>query len=367
MIEHWMNLWNTVMTDYSKCGLYTEHCQCRIRMQCLYETDAFRLHFTNRFGSQKATYRNVFLKTENAVYPIHNFGNSDISVPKGEAVWTDPIELQGCTRGEIEITFETDTLEIGETALLPDTPYMTTECTGAIAAKNPMYAEMIRDIPSDYKWHFGLDRIYAHDMGKADFRKILLLGDSNFHREYYANAIRMNAPSVLCENQGINGNRLLKGTILPFLGEINGKACSERINELDGRFDEVHILIGINDLLLPYEYARLTELPTVKAMQEGLTAIAEAAKRLCSREGKILLYTLLPCKGYKVYNGISEQQRCALNDFIRTMPHMDAASVLADPNDPAKLDAAFAQDDFLHINQQGAFRLCESAFPSNIG
>lgn len=367
MKEQWINLWNTVMTDYSKCGLFAEHCQCRIRMQCLYETDAFRLHFTNRFGAQQATYRNVFLKTESAVYPVLYSGNSEISVPKGADIWTDPVGLQGSVHGEIEIIFEADTLEIGETALLPDTPYMTTECTGTIATKIPMYTQMIRDIPSDYKWHFGLDRICAHDMGKADFRKILLLGDSNFHREYYANAIRMHVPSVLCENQGINGNRLLKGTILPFLGEINGKACLERINELDGNFDEVHILIGINDLLLPYEYARLTELPTAEAMQEGLTAIAEAAKRLCSCEGRILLYTLLPCKGYKVYNGISEQQRCALNDFIRTMPHFDAAAELADPDDPAKLDAAFAQDDFLHISQQGAIRLCERAFPRNIG
>lgn len=362
MNEHWMNLWNTVMTDYSKCGLYVEQYKCRVRMQCLYETDSFRLHFTNRFGLQQVTYRNVYLKIENVIYPVHLCGNSDISVPKGEAVWTDPVELQRCVHGVAEITFEVDKMDIGETVLLPDTSYLTTECTGTVATKITVYKQMLNDIPSDYKWHFGLDRICARNMGKDSFRKILLLGDSNFHREYYANAVRMNVPFTLCENQGINGNRLLKGTILPFLGDINGKACLDRIDELKGDYDEVHILIGINDLLLPYEYVKLNELPSTEAMKAGLTALTEKAKRLCSCEKKIFLYTLLPCKGYKTYNGLSEHQRLTLNDFIRTMPHIDAADVLADQNDPAKLDAAFAQEDFLHMNQKGADHLSKIVF-----
>ena len=362
MMEHWNSLWNTVMTDYSKCGLYAEQYKCRIRMQCLYETDAFRLHFTNRFGTQQAVYRNVTLRTDHALYHVTYHGCSDISVPKGESVWTDTIELKQCTRGETEITFEAEALQIGETALLPDTPYMTTECTGTVGTRIAMYAQMVNDIPPDYKWHFGMDRIYAHDTGHHAFRKILLLGDSNFHREYFANAIRSDVPFALCENQGINGNRLLKGSILPFLGEINGKACLERIDLLEGEYDEVHILIGINDLLLPYEYVQLKELPTPEMMQDGLTALAEKARCLCSRQESVLLYTLLPCRGCKAYNGISEQQRIALNDFIRTMPHIDAAAILADPADPSKLNADFAQDDALHINQQGAVRLCSSVF-----
>ncbi|MEV0400366.1 SGNH/GDSL hydrolase family protein [Actinoallomurus sp. NPDC050550] len=165
--------------------------------------------------------------------------------------------------------------------------------------------------------------------------------------DYLADRIRALPPvrrlGVL--NAGISGNRLL----------LDGGSFG--VNAL-ARFDEdvlsrtnvrtLIVLEGINDI---QQTPHQTDPKKLEAAYETIAARAHA------RGIKVIGATILPFKGWKVYDDTLEATRQAVNAYIRTSRTFDGVvdfdAVTRDPAAPLAMLPAYDSGDHLHPNDAG--------------
>jgi lysophospholipase L1-like esterase len=153
-------------------------------------------------------------------------------------------------------------------------------------------------------------------------------------------------------NAGISGNRLL----------LDGGSFG--VNAL-ARFDEdvlsrtnvrtLIVLEGINDI---QQSPHQTDPAKITAAYETIAARAHA------RGIKVIGATILPFKGWQVYDGTLEATREAVNAYIRGSRTFDAVvdfdAVTRDPADPLALRPAYDSGDHLHPNDAGYQAMAEA-------
>lgn len=146
-------------------------------------------------------------------------------------------------------------------------------------------------------------------------------------------------------NAGISGNRLL----------LDGGSFG--INALD-RLDAdalsrtnvrtLIVLEGINDI---QQSPHQTDPIKIEAAYKDIAARAHA------RGIKVIGGTILPFKGWQVYDDTLEATREAANAFIRTSGTFDSVidfdAVMRDPDDPLSMRPAYDSGDHLHPNDAG--------------
>ncbi|WP_460351005.1 SGNH/GDSL hydrolase family protein [Actinoallomurus acanthiterrae] len=173
------------------------------------------------------------------------------------------------------------------------------------------------------------------------------VGENHRWPDYLADRLRTLPPvrrlGVL--NAGISGNRLL----------LDGGSFG--VNAL-ARFDEdvlsrtnvrtLIVLEGINDIQqTPHE----TDPKKIEAVYETIAARAHA------RGIKVIGATILPFKGWKVYDDTLEATREAVNAYIRTSHTFDGVvdfdAVTRDPAAPLAMLSAYDSGDHLHPNDAG--------------
>lgn len=353
MKEEWFSIWNTVFTDYSKTGMYARNVTHNISVKNEKAFDKVRLRFNNTYGEEEAIYQNIILTLEDGrQYRFTCRGEETVGISPGKSIYLDEVQV-GLASGTVTISYEVECLKLNNAALLPSTSYMQLTTEGMVTTAIPVYKEMLSSIPKQYHWHFGLDDICLGITHEIPWEKVLFLGDSNFHREYLVNSYRESNPDTMCVNRGINGNRLLQGTILPEMGEINGIAAIDRIKNETTLYHKIYILIGINDIILPYEYGKLQEVVSSEKLIAGLEALEKQAQSICSSKDAIVFLTLLPFKGHPAWNGLSESTRKQVNRWIKTRNHVDISELVACKTEPERLERAYAEEDALHLNEQG--------------
>ncbi len=357
MEEKWFSIWNTELTDYSKAGMYAENV---IQSMTINNTKFFnkiKIRLNNINGQNEAIYKNIVLQLENGKKYLMTFnGHQEIRVSPGKTQYTDELCVKEYS-GPITLTYKVSKNVIGNIALLPSTTYLHIKNEGRIDTLIPAYRDMVSSIPCEYNWHFGIDDISLCLSGSDEVKKILFMGDSNFHREYLVNAYREMNPYSICVNRGINGNRLLNGTIIRGIGEMNGKSAVKRMKTETGSYDKVFILIGINDIMLPYEYGILNEVVSAEDIIEGLKILKKEGERICG--GEVVFLTLLPFKGHPVWNGLSESTRIRVNEWISRQNHIDTARIVADSDDLSKLCRDYSEEDSLHLNATGGYMVAK--------
>lgn len=353
MKEEWFSIWNTVLTDYSKTGMYAQNVTHSISVKNEKAFDKVRLRFNNTCGEEEAIYQNIILTLEDGrQYRLTCRGEEKVGISPGKCIYLDEVQI-GLASGTVTISYEVECLKLNNAALLPSTSYMQLTTEGMVTTAIPVYKKMVSSIPKQYHWHFGLDDICLGIPHEIPWKKVLFLGDSNFHREYLVNSYRECNPDTMCVNRGINGNRLLQGTILPAMGEINGIAAINRIKNETTLYHKIYILIGINDIILPYEYGKLQEVVSPEKLIAGLEALEKQAQSICSSKDAIVFLTLLPFKGHPAWNGLSESIRNQVNRWIKTRNHLDISELVACKTEPERLERAYAEEDALHLNEQG--------------
>jgi lysophospholipase L1-like esterase len=146
-------------------------------------------------------------------------------------------------------------------------------------------------------------------------------------------------------NAGISGNRLLRD------GAGFGVRALARLDEDVFSRTGVRSMIvleGINDIQqTPHE----TDPARIEA------AYREIAARAHARGVKVIGATILPFKGWQVYDETLEATRQAVNRFIRTSGVFDVVidfdAVTRDPADPLRLRPAYDSGDHLHPSDAG--------------
>jgi lysophospholipase L1-like esterase len=163
------------------------------------------------------------------------------------------------------------------------------------------------------------------------------------------------APSVV--DEGIAGNKVLTDT------PRNGVSALHRLTRdvLQRRgLRQVILLEGVNDL------RSSTPPATADQIIAGYRQIID---RLHAQQVKVYGATLTPIEGSGGYSAVMEQQRQALNRWIRTSGAFDAVidfdTATQDPADPLRFLPAYDSGDHLHPNDAG-YRAMGNAIDLNL-
>ncbi len=328
---------------------------------------AVRIHFSNRFGHRPLVIgaasvapAAVLGRLDGPAIPITFAGAPGVSVPVGESVVSDPVNLPVHALERLAIS-----LYLPE-ATGPLTYHSAAEQRAYFTVGDRTLADApVWDAVSTSSWYVitGVDTLSpARYLGT-----VATIGDSitaGFHSvvgsfgawpDDLARRLSVQAgPTLGVIDEGISGNRLL----LP--SPCCGPAAVTRfgLNVLDqAGVRDVILLEGINDIGYSQSHSRLT------APHRNLSAAAIiAGYRHIITEAhaaglSIFGATLLPFKGSRHWTQAGQAKWAAINRWILTSGAFNGvinfAALMAEPGHPEVLNPRYDSGDHLHPNNLG--------------
>lgn len=323
--------------------------------------DAVRVKLSNRFGKTPITFSGVQAARSTGGSSIDVGSNRvvtfssqpAVTLAPGAELLSDPIDLAFAPLANMAVTmyFASPTAVATVHALGRQTAY--------VGAGNQLAAASIPAAAADQRQsYYGLTAVETASTEKA--RVVVTFGDSitdGFNAtvdaaKRYPNQLddRLKAagsPRTGVVNAGISGNRW----ILDITGP-NGNGRFERdVLDVPGVTHTI-ILLGVNDLRNSFRFP--AEAVTTDQLAASMAAAASKAK---ARGVKVLLGTILPCKGETYCPASVDAQREVLNAWIRNNKDVDGIvdfdRVIYNPADPAAMNPVYDSGDHLHPNDAG--------------
>jgi lysophospholipase L1-like esterase len=324
---------------------------------------AVRIRLSNRFGTAPLTLRHVTVAVQapgpNSPDAVRGtmrdvtFSRSrSATVPAGADLSSDPVPLPVRADTDLLVTLYLPTVSG------PVTTHPLAEQTSFFAVDGDHAADVAGTAYTGRtsRWYYltGMDVVAPPARGS-----VVTFGDSITdgagstagadHRwpDFLADRLLAQPPhrrlGIL--NAGISGNRLLRDG-----GGFGVRALARLDEDVFSRTGvrSMIVLEGINDIQqTPHE----TDPARIEA------AYREIAARAHARGVKVIGATILPFKGWQVYDETLEATRQAVNEFIRTSGVFDAVidfdAVTRDPADPLRLRPAYDSGDHLHPGDAG--------------
>jgi lysophospholipase L1-like esterase len=337
---------------------------------------ALRIKLSNFYGTQSVFFGKVSLseytKSSNKQAPKENVilfkGKSSVSVPIGESVMSDAIDIDVKPLQEYAITMNfpmnTGPSTIHGTGMQnafiskPGTPITTGEAGTAYAAS---------DFTIDDSRFFITD---IEVLNTEHARTLVIIGDSisdgvgssldgNMRWPDQLSARLQedkNSNNIAVVNSGIGGNRLLNDAVAPFVGP---SALSRFDRDVLSKSGLKWIILsqGINDIM----GASILSSPKDKVSAELIIAGMQILiARAHENKVKIFGTTLLPRGGSTgdwKHTPDDEVKRAAVNAWIRQTNEFDAVidfdKILRDPARQDRLLPTYDSGDFTHPNDAG--------------
>jgi lysophospholipase L1-like esterase len=333
---------------------------------------ALRLHFSNLYGTESVTVDKVYLAqrtTGEFVDPATNAavtfgGRCSVTLPAGGSVVSDepPFAVEAGREFCVSMYFTGPTqLTTGHSNNGPYIKKYFGKGDWADKACVPLeeYGE-------------GGPYVFLHTIDfqtSDDCAAIVAFGDS-ITAQPWPDCLARKIHSLGLTNRaiirkGIGGSRVLLEygyRIKRHWGEAGIKRFERDI--LQAGADRVFVLHGINDLIHPgsSRYSPMSELPGAdELIGQGYKKYIEIARR---HGMKIYLATLLPCPRCLAGDGVREETRCRVNEWIRTTDLIDGVidfeRAVMDPNDPKRIAPEYDSGDQLHPSLAGAARMADS-------
>ena len=335
--------------------------------------DRARVRLTNRFGAKPLTIGHATLALPwpeagagdlrpNSVHELTFHGARAVTVPVGGSVFTDPVDMDIPTTGEVAISVYVP----GDTG--PPTIHYIARTTSYIGpgddASAPSGANLAKTIRS---WYFlsGVD-VLNHTGNGA----VAIYGDSisegfastsNTNRRWpdflAARLVKKahdRAPGVL--NESISGNRLGHDGVEWKNPQTGVNASARFYPDVVGQTGvrAVILELGINDIWISHDDANAI----ISEMQQ-LAALAH------EKGLRIYACTLMPWNAFSSdpahnvvnYTPALDSIRLAVNSYLRTTSDFDGLIdfdvAMRDPTDPTKLKASWDSGDHIHPNDAG--------------
>jgi lysophospholipase L1-like esterase len=317
-----------------------------------------RVRLSNTFGTSPVTFGHVTVAvaqsgTSPAAKPstmrtLTFSRQTSVVVPAAAEVLSDPVTLNIPRDGDLLVTtyVPTPSGPVTYHAFAGQTSFFTRDGDFADQESGAAFTEQTN------VWHY----VTGVDVRSAARGSIVTFGDSITDGVGSASNANHRWPDLLSDrlhgrygvlNAGISGNRLL----LDIPGNAFGRNALARFADdvlSQGDVRTLIILEGINDI---QQDPHQTDPAAIISAYRQLIAQAKA------RGIRVLGATILPFKGWRVWDETLEATRGAVNDWIRTSHEFDAVvdfdKATRDPADPLRMLAAYDSGDHLHPNDTG--------------
>ncbi|MFL1428592.1 MULTISPECIES: GDSL-type esterase/lipase family protein [unclassified Nocardiopsis] len=371
----WTGTWARATSAYMEVGPWQDQ-TVRLAVRSTAGGHRVRIRLDNTFaaapvtiGAASVALRGTGAATRGSAVPLTFGGRSDVSIPAGGQVYSDPVDLLLPPQTDALVSlYLPDPVAAaplhyaaGDTSYLtePGGGDLTLDTTGA-----PFTGRL-------YQWPF-LTGIEVMDAPGA----IAVFGDSitdgaRSTRDGYARwpdvlSARLHArsdlphPGVL--NLGIAGNHVVSDAYTGEGVSLNASGVSQlhrAPRDVFGQYgaDTLVLFAGINDLRWGTPHDQVT------------AGLEELAVRARERGMRVFVATLGPCAGEARCTAQVEAARQAVNTHLRARAQDPASpfegvwdfdAVLRDPDDPARLLPAYDSGDHLHPGDAGLRALAES-------
>jgi lysophospholipase L1-like esterase len=322
--------------------------------------DTFRIRVSNLFGKTPLTFSGVHVAKSTGGSNIDVGSSAAVTFSKqpaatlapGAELLSDPIKLSVPSLSNIAVSmyFASPTEVATVHSLGRQTAY--------IGAGNQLSAAAIPTTAAEQRQsYYGLTAVEASSTEKSKI--VVTFGDSitdGFNStvdaaKRYPNqlddrlkAAGANRTSVV--NAGISGNRWIKDITGP-----NGNSRFERDVLNVAGVTHTIILLGVNDIRNSFRFP--AEAVTTDQL---ITSMATAVGKAKAKGVKVLVGTILPCKGEAYCPESVDAQRQIINTWIRNNRDVDVVDfdrAIQNPTDPAAMNPIYDSGDHLHPNDAG--------------
>lgn len=323
--------------------------------------DTFRIKVSNLFGKTPITFSGVQVAKStggsnidvSSNRAVTFSGQPTVTLAAGAELLSDPITLPVTPLSNVAVTmyFGTPTVVTTVHALGRQTTY--------IGAGNQLSAAAIPSATADQRQsYYGLTAVEASSTEKTNV--VVTFGDSitdGFNStvdaaKRYPNQLddRLKAAGFArtgVVNAGISGNRWITDITGP-----NGNSRFDRDVLNTAGVTHTIILLGVNDIRNSFRFP--TEAVTTDQL---ITSMATAVSKSKAKGVKVLVGTILPCKGEAFCPASVDAQRQVINAWIRNNRDVDGVvdfdRVMQNPADPTAMNPTYDSGDHLHPNDVG--------------
>jgi lysophospholipase L1-like esterase len=323
--------------------------------------DAIRLKVSNLFGKAPITFSGVQVAkstggsgidvSSNRVVTFN--GQPTVTVAAGAELLSDPIALPAPALANMAVTlyFASPTTLTTVHALARQTAY--------IGAGNQLSAAAIPAIEANQRQsYYGLTVVEASSTEKTNV--VVMFGDSITDGDKSTVDAAKRLPNQLDDrlkaagltrtsvvNSGIAGNRWLVDIFGP---NANSRFDRDVLNVAG--VTHTIILLGVNDFRNSFRFPA-----QAVTTDQVITSMATAVGKSKAKGLKVLLGTIMPCKGETFCPASVDADRQVVNTWIRNNRDVDGVvdfdRVMQNPADPAAINPAYDSGDRLHPNDAG--------------
>ena len=361
---NWVSVWgNAVSVAENRPERYARDITIRYPIHIPFAGSAVRLTFDNYCGTEPITLNKTTVFYGGVFYPVFFGGSREVTIPAGERVVSDGLEVK-LNEGElIQVSFY-----LKDFTLMRSVVYACGPLSEGMYANGDETENAKIDILTSRKTHLFYFLSNVSVLTEDGNRAIVCYGDSITAQNW------PDALALRCFTEGYSktavirratsGSRILRQyDCLQY--ESYGLSGENRFTHevpTDGA-DAVIIQQGINDIIHPVGedvnvFRPMSDLPTVEQLIDGLkTYIAKAR----SFGYKVYVGTLLPMGGWRTDAPFRQEMRHAYNEFIRTTDLIDGCidfdKALRDPEKPDYFLPEYDSGDHLHPSSRGYRRM----------
>ena len=362
--HRWVSVWgNAVSVAENRPERYAKDITIRYPIHIPFGGDGVRLTFDNYCGTEPVTINKVTVLYADGFYRVSFDGADSVTIPAGENVVSDPLELNVDADEVIQVSFY-----LKDFTLMRSVVFTCGPLSEGLYANGDETETANIDINTSRKTHLVYFLSNVSVFTSQDNRAIVCYGDSITAQDW-PDYLALRCAEEGYRHTGIvrratSGSRILREYhCLTY--ESYGLMGSKRFHHevpTDGA-DTVIIQQGINDIIHPVGekvnvFRPMSDLPTVDELIDGLkTYIAQAR----AMGYKVYVGTLLPMGGWRTDAPFRQEMRNAYNDFIRTTDLIDGCidfdKAVRDPDRPNWFLPEYDSGDHLHPSAAGYKRM----------
>ena len=368
----WVSVWgNAVSVAENRPERYAKDITLRYPVITSFSCSAVRLTFDNYCGTEPITLDKTTVFYDGNFYPVFFGGNRDVTIPAGENVVSDPLEIHVHAGQLLQISFY-----LKDFTLMRSVVYTCGPLSEGLYANGDQTENPDISIHTSRTTHLCYFLCNVAVLTAPSNRAIVCYGDSitaqNWPDELAVRCFTEGYEHTAIIRRATSGSRILREYNC-LLYESYGLSGEHRFHHevpTDGA-DTVIIQQGINDIIHPVGvennvFRPMSDLPTVEQLIDGLKSYIAKAK---SYGYKVYVGTLLPMGGWRTDAPFRQELRHAYNNFIRTTNLIDGCidfdKALRDPVQPDYFFPEYDSGDHLHPSVKGYQRMAQE-IPSHL-